>query len=113
MVAVVAGERVEEDGNRLQDEHVEIGGDDEHAPGSRAQPAARIGEERVHEHREDEIRREHTHRVRSRTVRVVQHADQRREADRAEQQAKARILRQPQREHARAHERQTDDRGEQ
>ena len=66
----------------------------------------------MHEDCEDEIRREHTDRVGGRTVRLVEHADQRREADGAEQQAKARVLRQPQREHARAHERQTDDRGE-
>ena len=45
MVAVVAGERVEEDGDRLQDEHVEIGGDDEHAPVRRAR-AGRSGNAR-------------------------------------------------------------------
>ena len=50
---VVAGQRVEEHRHRLQDEHVDVGGDDEHAPVRGTEAAAREGEQRVDEHRED------------------------------------------------------------
>ena len=110
MVAVVAGERVEQDGDRLEHEHVGVRDRDEHAAGGRLEAAARECEQRVHEQREDEIRAEHTRRVGGGAVGLVQDAEERRETDGGEEQAEAGVGPEPERDHPRADEHEADDR---
>jgi hypothetical protein len=113
VVAVVAGERIEENRRRLQREHVEVRRRDEQPPASGAEAAVWKREQRVHEHGEDEVRGENADRVGNRAVRLVQHADQRGEADRGQQQAEAAIRAAAEGDHARPDEREADDCGEQ
>ena len=108
--AVVARQRIEENRHRLQHEDVEIGGGDEQPPAARVEPAARKREQRVDEHGEDDVRGDDAGGVGGGTVGVVQHADQRREADGRQEQAKAQVGPQPHRGDARAHERQAHER---
>ena len=72
MRAVVARERVEEDGERLQHEHVDVRGRDDQPAPAAAEPAAREREQRVHDDGEDDVRREHADRVGGRAVGLVQ-----------------------------------------
>ena len=59
MVAVIPAQRIEDGGDRLQGEHVQVGGGDERSPTRRAETTTREGEQRVYEDCEDEVRGEH------------------------------------------------------
>ena len=93
VVAVPARERVEQHGDRLEHEHVDVGGGDEQRGSARVR-AARSGT-RAARGRAPRRRgsREHADRVRGGAVGVVQRAEQRREPDRGEQQAEAGVRR--------------------
>ena len=111
MGGVVPGKRVEDNGDGLEREHVEIGSGHEQAT-ARPEAAAGKSQERVHQDREDEVRRKHTRRVGRRAVCLVEHADQRRKADCGEEKTEASIRPRSQSDDAGADERQADDRAQ-
>jgi hypothetical protein len=103
-----ARERVEQDRHRLYSHHGGERGEDQQAVRARAEPAVRKREQRVHEHGEDQIRRQDADRVRDGVVGVVKGAEQRREADGGEQQPEPNVRRPAERDQGGSDEREAD-----